>query len=261
MCFITICIFFIQTLIQLHLFRNRIRDQGVKDLADALCKNKVNHILYLSILLIYVLLHTETHRTSSWMESNWRRRSKTSRRRFKKQRGELHSLLIYKLLALLFFYIEPHQTRSWRKPNRRERGKWSRQCFKRQHSKRHSITHLLYVMCTFFTQQLIQLDLSGNAIGDDGANHLAEILEKQTRNDRIKNLDVPLEHSNTVNHFLLATFFIIVCICSHRNSKSCTLAGTKLGTKEQNISPKFYARTRWDAFSKHFFQYNCIIFT
>jgi len=125
-----------------------------------------------------------------------------------------------------------------------------------------------------FTQQLIQLDLSGNAIGDEGANYLANSLEnrqvshipysllllayiiltqeltdddprsEQTRSDGIKNLDVPLEDSKTVNPFLLATFFIIVRICSHRNSKSCILAGTKLGTKEQNISPRFYARTR-----------------
>jgi Ran GTPase-activating protein (RanGAP) involved in mRNA processing and transport len=34
-------------------------------------------------------------------------------------------------------------------------------------------------MCTFFTQQLVQLDLSGNAIGDEGANYLANSLENR----------------------------------------------------------------------------------
>jgi hypothetical protein len=138
----------------------------------------------LIIVLIHICtLYIETHRTPSWMESNPRWRSKTSRLCFRKQQGEVHFINSSMPLPSLLFHIETHQTRPWWKSNRRERGRWSRQCFKRQHSETHSITLICHiVMCTFFTQQLIQLDLSGNAIGDEGANYLANILENNEVN-------------------------------------------------------------------------------
>ncbi len=117
--------FFTQKLTQLHLYRNRIRDNGVEHLANALGKNKVNHIFCLLLLFISVFLHTDTHRTSSWLESNPRWRSKTSRRCFKKQHGKVLFVTLSMPLSSFLFYTDTHQTRHRWKSNQRQRRKWS----------------------------------------------------------------------------------------------------------------------------------------
>jgi hypothetical protein len=52
---------FIQTLIELYLYDNKIRIQGIEYLANALQQNKVLYIQLSSHSFFYLLVYTDTH--------------------------------------------------------------------------------------------------------------------------------------------------------------------------------------------------------
>ena len=170
---------FTQTLTTLILSFNQIGAKGALHLADALRVNTVRETLSSSVASCCLCFHTDTHYTQPLGQSNRRSRGTTSGWYLTKEHGEKNSLFICLILLFVLshrpsLHSTSHPIKSaikghniWLMPY--ERTRWEKQSL-----------HLSDLVICSFTQTLTELNLRGNRIGDQGAQHLADALRENT---------------------------------------------------------------------------------
>jgi Ran GTPase-activating protein (RanGAP) involved in mRNA processing and transport len=172
-----------QTLAILDLSGNQIGDNGVQQLGEALCTNKVKgkqsfwsiffNYLYRHLLYwLFVTIESERKQRIISVKSY-------EQIRLKKRENllDLFSVLLFLLV------IDTDYTKSWRESNRRCRSARIGYGITNKQSERKRT----FSICFFFhslSQTLTTLELSKNQIGDRGIQTLAEVIRTNTVRER-----------------------------------------------------------------------------
>jgi hypothetical protein len=235
------------------------------------------------------LFYTDTHYTQPLEPWNRSSRCTTSEWCITTEHSETKSLFISAFLIHLFLILHRHSLHSTWDTITSEfkvHNIWVMDYDKTQWDLESCHLCLSQPTVSYFTQTLTTLDLTGNAIGDIGAQHLSDALRQNTVRLRVfsslpfssngflfytdTHYTQPLQQSNrssrcttsewciTTEHsetksLFISPFLIQRFLILHRHSLHSTSQAMQSEIKVHNIWVMHYDRTQWDSESFHLF--------